>query len=256
MTKDITKIILPLALVFSLSTYSQLDSVLETNKERTTAATASQAKIDSTQIKTDKASTEYKSVSKQIEGLKVYNAQKRKQIKRQKERMEEIEKTMKYASVLQRQIPPLARRMHAGLEQFVALDLPFNSGERAERMKFIKDALDNPTVSPAEKLRQVLEGFNIEAEYGRKIDTYKDTVLIDDQERDVNILRAPASTLQCNFPSALQRNSRARANFWIRLALSTRWSPCSSFVSCSSSMVFLPISLCSGMIGSESLSTS
>ena len=40
-------------------------------------------------------------------------------------------------------------------------------------MKFIKDALDNPTVSPAEKLRQVLEGFNIEAEYGRKIDTYE-----------------------------------------------------------------------------------
>jgi hypothetical protein len=88
--------------------------------------------------------------------------------------MKEIEKTMKYASVLQRQIPPLARRMHAGLEQFISLDLPFSSGERTERMKFIKDALDNPTVSPAEKLRQVLEGFNIEAEYGRKIDTYED----------------------------------------------------------------------------------
>ena len=51
MTKNITKIILPLTLVFSLSTYSQLDSVLETNKDRTTAATASQAKIDSTQIR-------------------------------------------------------------------------------------------------------------------------------------------------------------------------------------------------------------
>ena len=158
----------------SLTVASQLDSVLEVNKERTTAASSSQAKIDSTQIKTDKAATEYKSVSKQIEGLKVYNAQKRKQIKRQKERMVEIEKTMKYASVLQRQIPPLARRMHSGLDQFVKLDLPFNTGERTERLKFIKDALDNPTVSPAEKLRQVLEGFNIEAEYGRKIDTYED----------------------------------------------------------------------------------
>lgn len=189
MLKNSFKFILPFTLVFSLAVSSQLDSVLETNKERTSAATSSQAKIDSTQIKTDKASTEYKSVSKQIEGLKVYNAQKRKQIKRQKERMKEIEKTMKYASVLQRQIPPLARRMHAGLEQFVELDLPFNSGERTERLKFIKDALDNPTVSPAEKLRQVLEGFNIEAEYGRKIDTYKDTVLVDEQERDVNILR-------------------------------------------------------------------
>ena len=189
MINNLFKFILPTVLTFSLTVASQLDSVLEVNKERTTAATASQAKIDSTQIKTDKAATEYKSVSKQIEGLKVYNAQKRKQIKRQKERMVEIEKTMKYASVLQRQIPPLARRMHSGLDQFVKLDLPFNTGERTERLKFIKDALDNPTVSPAEKLRQVLEGFNIEAEYGRKIDTYKDTVLIDEQERDVNILR-------------------------------------------------------------------
>ena len=155
MLKNSFKFILPFTLVFSLAVSSQLDSVLETNKERTSAATSSQAKIDSTQIKTDKASTEYKSVSKQIEGLKVYNAQKRKQIKRQKERMKEIEKTMKYASVLQRQIPPLARRMHAGLEQFVELDLPFNSGERTERLKFIKDALDSPTVSPAEKSRKV-----------------------------------------------------------------------------------------------------
>ena len=54
MSKNLTKIILPLIVVFSLSTYSQLDSVLETNKDRTTAASASQAKIDSTQIKTDK----------------------------------------------------------------------------------------------------------------------------------------------------------------------------------------------------------
>ena len=155
-------------LILSINVSSQLDSVMDENKGRTQAAAVSQAKIDSTQIKTDKASTEYKSVSKQIEGLKVYNAQKRKQIKRQVERMKEIEKTMKYASVLQRQIPPLARRMHAGLEQFVALDLPFSSGERTERLKFIQDALDNPTVSPAEKLRQVLEGFDIEAEYGAK----------------------------------------------------------------------------------------
>ena len=195
-------------LILSINVSSQLDSVMDENKGRTQAAAVSQAKIDSTQIKTDKASTEYKSVSKQIEGLKVYNAQKRKQIRRQVERMREIEKTMKYASVLQRQIPPLARRMHAGLEQFVALDLPFSSGERTERLKFIQDALDNPTVSPAEKLRQVLEGFDIEAEYGRKIDTYKDTILIGDQERDVNILRVGRLVL------AYQTSDLDRTGIW------------------------------------------
>ena len=65
-------------LILSINVSSQLDSVMDENKGRTQAAAVSQEKIDSTQIKTDKASTEYKSVSKQIEGLKVYNAQKKK----------------------------------------------------------------------------------------------------------------------------------------------------------------------------------
>ena len=79
--------------------------------------------------------------------------------------------------------------MFEGLKQFVSLDIPFRAGERTERLSFIQAALDNPVVSPAEKLRQVLDGYSVESEYGRKIDTYKDTILIDDQERDVNILR-------------------------------------------------------------------
>ena len=176
-------------LTASLYLSAQLEPVLEVNKERALLAQASQEKIDSFQVNTDKDSSEYKSVSKQIEGLKVYNAQKRKQIKRQVERMKEIEKTMKDSTVLQRQIPPLARRMFEGLKQFIALDVPFRSGERTERLSFIQAALDNPVVSPAEKLRQVLDGYAVESEYGRKIDTYKDTILIDEQEREVNILR-------------------------------------------------------------------
>ena len=184
-----TKLLTFFLVVSSISLFSQVDPVLQENKERADNAAASQVKIDSFQTKTDKDASEYKGVTKQIEGLKVYNAQKKKQIRRQIARMEEIEETMKYAAVLQRQIPPLSRRMHEGLSNFVELDLPFRKGERTERLKFIKDALDNPTVSPAEKLRQVLEGFNVEAEYGRKIDTYKDTIILDGQDREVNILR-------------------------------------------------------------------
>ena len=186
---SITKIVALFIFVSSISLNSQVEPVLQENKVRADNAAASQVKIDAAQTKTDKDASEYKGVTKQIEGLKVYNAQKKKQIRRQIARMEEIEETMKYAAVLQRQIPPLSRRMHEGLSKFVELDLPFRKGERTERLQFIKDALDNPTVSPAEKLRQVLEGFNVEAEYGRKIDTYKDTIIIDGQDREVNILR-------------------------------------------------------------------
>ena len=69
-------------LTASLYLSAQLEPVLEVNNERALLAQASQQKIDSFQVKTDKDSSEYKSVSKQIEGLKVYNAQKRKQFDR------------------------------------------------------------------------------------------------------------------------------------------------------------------------------
>jgi hypothetical protein len=107
---------------------------LQVNDERTERAATSQTAIDGFQDKTDKLSAEYKIVSKQIEGLKVYNAQKRKQIKRQVERMEEIETTMKDASVLQRQIPPLSRRMYEGLKSFISLDLPFRTWRKRRKI--------------------------------------------------------------------------------------------------------------------------
>ena len=133
--------------------------------------------------------SEFKTVSKQIEGLRVYNAQMKQQIQRQEERLKEIDKTMKEAQIMQRQIPPFTRRMLAGVETSIELDLPFHLPERKERIAFAKAALDNPTVSPAEGLRQVLEAFNVEAEYGRKLDAYKDSIIIDGELREGNILR-------------------------------------------------------------------
>ncbi len=102
---------------------------------------------------------------------------------------EQTSVTLKEAQVMQRQIPPFTRRMLAGVETSIELDLPFHLAERKERIAFAKAALDNPTVSPAEGLRQVLEAFNVEAEYGRKIDAYKDSIVIDGELIEGNVLR-------------------------------------------------------------------
>ncbi len=166
-----------------------IQPLLDVGEERSKKEQVSQTKIDSMDDDTSLIVNEFKIVSKQIEGLRVYNAQMRKQIARQEERLKEIDKTMKEAQVMQRQIPPFTRRMLAGVEKSIELDLPFHLAERKERIAFAKAAIDNPTVSPAEGLRQVLETFNVEMEYGRKLDSYKDTIKIDGQDREVNILR-------------------------------------------------------------------
>ena len=173
----------------ALALSDQIQPLLDVAEERAKSEQVSQIKIDSMDDDTSLIVNEYKTVSKQIEGLRVYNAQMRKQIERQEERLKEIDKTMKAAQVMQRQIPPFTRRMLAGIEKSIELDMPFNLSERKERIAFAKAAIDNPTVSSAEALRQVLETFNVEMEYGRKLDNYKDTINIEGQPREVNVLR-------------------------------------------------------------------
>ena len=167
----------------------QIQPLLDVGEERQKAEKSSQTKIDQMDDDTSIIINEFKTVSKQIEGLRVYNAQMKQQIERQEERLKEIDKTLKEAQIMQRQIPPFTRRMLAGIETSIDLDLPFHMSERKERMAFAKAALDNPTVSPAEGLRQVLEAFEVEGEYGRKIDAYKDSIAIDGELREGNILR-------------------------------------------------------------------
>jgi len=173
----------------SLAFADQIQPLLDIGEQRQNSEQVSQTKIDSMDDNTSLIVNEYKTVSKQIEGLRVYNAQMRKQIERQEERLKEIDKTMKEAQVMQRQIPPFTRRMLAGIEKSIELDMPFHLAERKERIAFANAAIDNPTVSPAEGLRQVLETFNVEMEYGRKLDNYKDTIEIEGQQREVNVLR-------------------------------------------------------------------
>ena len=167
----------------------QIQPLLDVGEERQKSEKKSQNKIDEMDDDTSLIVNEYKTVSKQIDGLIVYNAQMGAQIQAQEDRLKEIDKTMKEAQIMQRQIPPFTKRMLAGIEKSIELDMPFHLAERKERIAFAKAAIDNPTVSAAEGLRQVLEAYNVEMEYGRKMDSYKDTIPVDNQQREVNILR-------------------------------------------------------------------
>lgn len=162
-----------------------MENVLEVGRENQSLSAISQDKIDNTERQTDKIINEYKRVSKQVEGLKLYNAQKRIQIQAQLDLMDKLDEQLVQVVVMQRQIPPLAGKMLDSLETFVSLDTPFRENERRERIDLVRSSMSKPKVTASEQVRQVLEAYNIEAEYGRKIDTYEDTL---DDGTVVNIL--------------------------------------------------------------------
>jgi hypothetical protein len=96
---------------------------------------------------------------------------------------------MDQVSVIERQITPLMLRMVTGLEQFVALDVPFLLEERKDRVAKLRAMMERADVTSSEKFRRVLEAYQVEVEYGRTIEAYPALLTVAGQEREVDFLR-------------------------------------------------------------------
>jgi len=166
-----------------------LSDVFQVAQQMNQAATRSQAKIDALTDETRRLLSEYKTVLKEIEGLRVYNQQLEKQISNQESEMTELANAIDKVTVIERQITPLMLRMIDGLEQFVNLDMPFLLSERNDRVERLREMMDRADVAVSEKFSQVLRAYQIENEYGRTMETYGDTIEIDGTERKVDILK-------------------------------------------------------------------
>jgi len=165
-----------------------LDKILAVGQSKTAAAQQSQVRIDKLAEESAGLVAKYKTVTKDIEGLRVYNAQLEKQIENQQVKIKELDDSIGNITVLQRQVPPLASRMLDALEQFVELDVPSQLEQRREQIAQVRDNMDRADFSIAEKFRQVLELYGQEGEAGRKLETYTDTLEVGGQEREVDIL--------------------------------------------------------------------
>jgi hypothetical protein len=132
---------------------------------------------------------EFRAVVKETDGLVVYNQLLERQIQDQLAEVEAMRAALEQVPDLERQVPPLLTRMVAGLEEFVALDLPFQQAERTDRIAQLRAIVERADVTLADKFRRVFEALQIENEYGRDITAYNGELDIDGTPRDVEFLR-------------------------------------------------------------------
>ena len=168
---------------------ASVDQVMKENNAANKTAEQSQRQIDSLSEQTEKLFNEYKVVTKELDGLQVYNQQLERQIENQQQEMQSINQSIDKVTVIERQIVPLMLRMIDGLEQFVKLDVPFQQEERDERIANLKQLMERSEVSVAEEFRKILEAYQIENEYGRTIEAYRGNLDIAGNEREVDFLR-------------------------------------------------------------------
>lgn len=181
--------VLASALLFGTVHAADVDTLIDVSESKLKVAQASQATIDKLSDERRALYNEYKAVSKEIEGLRIYNKQLSKQILNQRTEMERIKTTIENVAVTQRQIVPLMLRMIEGLKQFVALDMPFLQEERENRLARLEQLMDDSNISIAEKFRAVIQAYQIENEYGNTIEAYSGIRNIDGVDLKVNMLR-------------------------------------------------------------------
>ncbi|MEJ2534288.1 MAG: DUF3450 domain-containing protein [Gammaproteobacteria bacterium] len=166
-----------------------IQEVTSAGEERAAAAAADQQRIDQVANQIEKLVIDFETEAKVVDGLKVYNNLLQRQIDNQETEKSALAESIDNVALIERQIVPLMTRMLDSLEEFVALDTPFLKEERTDRIARLRDMMERSDVTAAEKLRQILEAYSIENEYGRTIEAYKGSLEVAGRMQEVDFLR-------------------------------------------------------------------
>ncbi|TVQ48794.1 MAG: DUF3450 domain-containing protein [Gammaproteobacteria bacterium] len=206
------------SLLVTAASAQNLDQVLTQGERRITIAQESQQRVDNIVNQTRSLTDQFRQVSREIEGLEVYNALLERQVERQENQKQEIQNSIEQVTVIQRQVVPLMDRMIEGLDQFVSLDVPFLADERRNRVEDLRNILERQDVTVAEKFRRVMEAYQIENEYGRTIEYYSGMLEVGGVERQVDFLRVGRIALVYQTADGQRQGAwDQRAGQWVEL---------------------------------------
>ena len=166
-----------------------LGKVMEKRSEGNEASEAAQKRIDTIADETDDVLARYRTTWKQIQSTDIYNEQMYGLIRSQEEELASLADQLDRVELVGRSVTPLMLRMTDAIEKFVALDVPFLLEERSKRINDLRSLATRADVTTPEKFRQIMEAYQIENEYGRTIEAYRSTLVLDGRETTVDFLR-------------------------------------------------------------------
>ena len=178
---------------FAFAAFAEKGGVLEIAMQEQVAAdkdaAASQQKIDDLDDETRKLVSEYRQAVAEADSINKYNQTLTVQVQSQVDEIAFVEGQLSEIETTGREVQPLMEKMLATIEQFVALDMPFQPEERQKRITSLKEMMDRADVSISEKFRRIVEAYQIEMEYGRTLEAYQGKLGEGDAARTVQFLR-------------------------------------------------------------------
>jgi hypothetical protein len=135
-----------------------------------------QARINQLDDKTRALLDETRKTLAKAEQLGLYNAQMATIIANQEDELSSIQAQLDTIDDTEEGVLPLMQLMVEQLAADINAGVPFLSNERKTRVAVLTDMLGRADVTVSEKFRRVLEALQIEVDYGRTIEAYREKV--------------------------------------------------------------------------------
>lgn len=157
----------------------QVEPVLDTSRAVAQETGQSQGRIDNLDSRIQNLLSDYRANLNQLEQLNRYNASQQRQVDSQRREIASLERDINNIASLQRAVQPLMEDMVEALAELVEADVPMLLDERRGRVERLRNIMDDPGRSPAQRYRLVVEAYQIENELGRTIEAYRDSIEVD-----------------------------------------------------------------------------
>jgi hypothetical protein len=154
-----------------------------------TDATRSQLRVAQLADEASEYFGDYRVTVQQLDRLKIYNGNLERLVRDQEQEKTSIGQQLESFTDVEQGVVPLMYELLASLKSFIHLDMPFSRKERTDRIQRLEDNMDRSDLTVSEKYRQIMDAYQIEASFGRNIETYPATLAIDGVDRKVDILR-------------------------------------------------------------------
>lgn len=182
-----------LLLFFGAAQAQILDSTVQAEKKINEGSAQSQKRVSSMARQTQDLLTEYRSVVRETEALKIYNDNLERVVNDQRNEVQSINRQLEGLEATNRGVIPLMLDMIEALDQIVEADIPFRIDERRARVERLRNMMDQAEVTASEKYRRVMEAYQGELEFGRTTEAYSAT--LPGTEQTVDFLRVGRTLL-------------------------------------------------------------
>ena len=165
-------------LLLSISTGSaqSLDSSVQAEEQINEKSASSQTRVSVLARQAQDLLTEYRSVVRETESLKIYNDNLARVVNDQQNEVQSINRQLAGLEETNRGVVPLMLEMIDALDRIVEADMPFRIFERRARVERLRNMMDQAEVTASEKYRRVIEAYQGELEFGRTTEAYSDTL--------------------------------------------------------------------------------